>query len=151
MAAAAASPTSAMTSHAPTVDRSQRGGYQPYPIDDADKFDERLRRALENPRLRDNLTAFQQGWRTARDRAADEIDFSTLQARMKRAKSSVTANLEAYLEEFRLAAEAAGVTVHTASDAAEANRIILEIARRRDVSLIAKSKSMVSEEIGFNH
>ena len=100
---------------------------------------------------RDNLTAFQQGWRTARDRAADEIDFPTLQSRMKRAKSAVTADLEAYLEEFRLAAEAAGATVHTASDAAAANRIILEIARRHDVSLIAKSKSMVSEEIGFNH
>ena len=38
-----------------------------------------------------------------------------------------------------------------AGDAADANRIILEIARRHDVSLIAKSKSMVSEEIGFNH
>src|SRR5918993_3737758 len=140
-----------MTSHAPTVGRSQTGAYQPYPIDDADEFDERLRRALANPRLRGNLTAFQQGWRTARDRATDEIDFSTLQARMKRAKSSVTANLETYLEEFRLAAEAAGVTVHTARDAAAANRIILEIAWRHGISHIAKSKSMVSEEIGFNH
>src|ERR671913_1394847 len=111
-----------MTSHAPTVGRSQTGSYQPYPIDDADEFDERLRRALENPRLRDNLTAFQQGWRTARDRAADEIDFSTLQTRMKRGKSSVTANLEQYLDEFRGAAEAAGAIVHIANDAAAANR-----------------------------
>src|SRR5215207_2912330 len=131
--------------------RRSHEGPQSSPIDHADEFDERLRRALNNPQLPDNLTAFQQGWRSARDRAADEIDFSALQTRMKRAKSAVTANLETYLEEFRLAAEAAGVTVHTASDAAAANRIILEIARRRDVSLIAKSKSMVSEEIGFNH
>src|SRR3954467_13970769 len=133
------------------MSRLQNAGHQSYPIDHADEFDERLGRALENPRLRDNLTAFQQGWRAARDRAADEIDFATLQSRMKRAKSAVTTNLEEYLEEFRLAAEAAGATVHTASDAAVANRIILEIARRHDVSLIAKSKSMVSEEIGFNH
>ena len=131
--------------------RRSHEGPQSYPIDHADEFDERLRRALNNPQLPDNLTAFQQGWRSARDRAADEIDFSTLQTRMKRAKSSVTAKLETYLEEFRLAAEAAGVTVHTAGDAAAANHIILEIARRHDVSLIAKSKSMVSEEIGFNH
>ena len=141
----------ATTSRAVAVDQSLSGGHQPYPIDHADEFDERLRRALENPRLRDNLTAFQQGWRTARDHAADEIDFSTLQTRMKRAKSSVTANLELYLDEFRAAAEAAGAIVHIANDAAAANRIILEIARRHDVSLIAKSKSMVSEEIGFNH
>src|SRR5215213_9015460 len=131
--------------------RRSHEGPQSYPIDHADEFDERLRRALNNPQLPDNLTAFQQGWRSARDRAADEIDFSTLQTRMKRAKSAVTAKLETYLEEFRLAAEAAGVTVHTAGDAAAANHIILEIARRHDVSLIAKSKSMVSEEIGFNH
>ena len=91
----------ATSSRAAALDRSLSSGYQPYPIDHADEFDERLRRALENPRLRGNLTAFQQGWRTARDRAADEIDFSTLQTWMKRAKSSVTANLEQYLDEFR--------------------------------------------------
>src|SRR5215212_12149120 len=134
---------SVMTNLDVATSRSHDGPLS-YPIDQADEFDERLRRALNNPQLPDNLTAFQQGWRSARNRAADEIDFSTLQTRMKRAKSSVTANLETYLEEFRLAAQAAGVTVHTAGDAAAANRIILEIARRRDVSLIAKSKSMVS-------
>src|SRR5215217_4257701 len=126
-------------------------GPQSYPIDHADEFDERLRRALNNPQLPDNLTAFQQGWRSARDRAADEIDFSTLQARMKRAKTAVTGNLDTYLEEFRQAAERAGANVHIVRDAADANRVILEIARRHDVSLIAKSKSMVSEEIEFNH
>ena len=66
------------------------------------EFDVRLHRALENPRLPDNLTAFQRGWRSARDHAADEIDFPTLQARLKRAKTAVTADLDRYLEEFRL-------------------------------------------------
>jgi L-lactate dehydrogenase complex protein LldF len=140
-----------MTSRDNAVSNWESVGPQSYPIDHNDEFDQRLSRALENPRLRQNLSAFQQGWRAARDHAADEIDFPTLQSRMKRAKSAVTANLEAYLEKFRLAAEEAGVTVHTASDAEAANHIILEIARRRNVSLIAKSKSMVSEEIGFNH
>jgi L-lactate dehydrogenase complex protein LldF len=140
-----------MTSRDNAVSHWESVGRQLYPIDHNDEFDQRLSRALENPRLRQNLSAFQQGWRAARDHAADEIDFPTLQSRMKRAKSAVTANLEAYLEKFRLAAEEAGVTVHTASDAEAANHIILEIARRRNVSLIAKSKSMVSEEIGFNH
>src|SRR5215217_1132383 len=121
----------------------QRGMHESYPIDDADRFDVRLHRALENPRLPDNLTAFQRGWRSARDHAADEIDFPTLQARMKRAKTAITADLDRYLHDFRRAAEGAGASVHVASDAADANRIILEIARRHDVSLIAKSKSMV--------
>src|SRR5215213_10363711 len=105
---------SAMSSREIAIRRSQGRKNESYPIDHADRFDVRLHRALENPRLPDNLTAFQQGWRSARDHAADEIDFSTLQARLKRAKTAVTANLETYLEEFRLAAEEAGVTVHTA-------------------------------------
>src|SRR5215207_5703365 len=140
-----------MTSRDIVISEFESVGRHSYPVDQADEFDERLGRALENPRLRENLTAFQQGWRTARDRAAEEIEFPTLQSRMKRAKSAVTANLEQYLDEFQLAAEASGVTVHMAHDAAAASRIILEIARSHDVSLIAKSKSMVSEEIGLNH
>src|SRR5215212_4657092 len=131
--------------------RRSHDGPPSYPIDHADEFDERLRRALENPRLRNNLAAFQQGWRSARDHAADEIDLPTLKARMKRSKTAVTADVDKYLAEFRLAAEGAGATVHLASDAAAANRVILEVARRQGASLIAKSKSMVSEEIGFNH
>src|SRR5215217_3069728 len=103
-----------MTSSHVATSRSHNGR-DSYPIDHADKFDERLRRALNNARLPENLSAFQQGWRSARDHAADEIDFPTLQSRLKRAKSAVTANLEAYLEKFRLAAAEAGVTVHTAS------------------------------------
>src|SRR5215211_2430101 len=118
-------PMSAMTSLDVASSRSH-DGRRSYPIDHADEFDERLRRALENPRLPDNLTAFQQGWRSARDRAADEIDFSTLQARMKRAKTAVTGNLDTYLEEFRQAAERAGANVHIVRDAADANRVILE-------------------------
>src|SRR5215218_8476181 len=127
-----------MTSREIAISRPHDGEQLSYPIDDADRFDVRLRRALENPRLRNNLVAFQQGWRSAHDRAADEIDFPTLQARMKRAKTAVTADVDKYLAEFRLAAERAGATVHLASDAAAANRVILEIARRQGASLIAK-------------
>src|SRR4051812_6774331 len=147
----AAALVSAMSSPEVAIRRSQGGRHESYPIDDADRFDVRLHRALENPRLPDNLTAFQRGWRSARDHAADEIDFPTLRARMKQAKTAVTADLDRYLQDFRRAADGAGASVYMASDAADANRIILEIARRHDVSLIAKSKSMVSEEIGFNH
>lgn len=45
--------------------------------------------------------------------------------------------------------EAAGGKVFFASDGAEACRYVIEVARRRGAHLIAKSKSMVSEEIGL--
>src|SRR5829696_6059045 len=111
-----ASLASVMISREVSISRLQGSEDRSYPIDHADRFDVRLRRALENPRLPDNLTAFQQGWRSARDHAADEIDFPTLRMRMKQAKTAVTTDLDKYLDEFRVAAEGAGATVHFVSD-----------------------------------
>lgn len=116
-----------------------------------EEFSEHLQRALDNPRLRRNLTTFQRGWRASRDAITGEIDFDVLRGRMKRAKSAVTGDLDRYIDSFQQAAERAGAIVHFAADANDANRIILQIARQRDVQLVAKSKTMVSEEIEFNH
>ena len=44
-----------------------------------------------------------------------------------------------------------GIQVLWAIDADEANRHVLEIARRHGVRAVVKSKSMVTEEIGLNH
>ena len=119
--------------------------------DPSSEFPSVLERAVENPQLSANLTRFQQAWRADRDRAMGEVDFDQLRQRMKAAKSSVTADLDGYLAQFQGAAEAAGASVHYADDAEHANRIILDLARRHGVKLVAKSKSMVSEEIEFNH
>jgi L-lactate dehydrogenase complex protein LldF len=51
--------------------------------------------------------------------------------------------------EFNL--QANGIEVLWALDAAEANRLVLEIAEEHDVQSAVKSKSMVTEEIGLNH
>ena len=115
------------------------------------EFSSVLERAIDNPQLSANLTRFQQAWRADRDRAMGEVDFAVLRQRMKAAKTAVTADLDGYLAQFQRAAEAAGATVHLAEDADHANRIILDLAKRRGVTLVAKSKSMVSEEIEFNH
>ncbi len=54
------------------------------------------------------------------------------------------------LEQAESALTANGARVLWAVDAEEANRHVLEIARRHDVQLVTKSKSMVTEEIGLN-
>ena len=46
--------------------------------------------------------------------------------------------------------QANGITVLWAVDAAEANRLVLDIAKRHNVRSAVKSKSMVTEEIGLN-
>src|SRR5262249_12958403 len=70
------------------------------------------------------------------------------------------AHLDRYLEQFAANVEARGGRVHWAADAAEARDIILRLAResaarrpsgRTGPPIIAKGKSMVSEEIELNH
>jgi L-lactate dehydrogenase complex protein LldF len=55
-------------------------------------------------------------------------------------------HLDTYLESFIDNATAAGTTVHFAADAAQANAICVDIAKRHGSRLCMKSKSMVTEE-----
>ncbi len=83
--------------------------------------------------------------------------FSTIpdyQQRRERAhaiKADVIAHLDEYLHQFIARVTNNGIRVHRAADAQEAIHIFLEIAREHNAHLVAKSKSMVSEEINFNH
>jgi L-lactate dehydrogenase complex protein LldF len=61
------------------------------------------------------------------------------------------ANLPRLLTELEAKLTANGVQVHWAQDAGEANAIALQIAQRVNAKHIIKGKSMVSEEVGFNH
>mgnify|MGYP001225695341 CR=1 FL=1 len=114
-------------------------------------FRSRYEAALNNPTLAGNVERFQRNWRTNRDRAMTEIPFEEMRRQFKAAKTRVTDNLDTYLAQFTAMAEQAGATVHYAEDADAANRIVLEICRKHGATLIAKSKSMVSEEIELNH
>ncbi len=60
------------------------------------------------------------------------------------------ANLDAYLVEFEANATRRGAKVHWAESAEEACDILAEIARANGVKKVAKSKSMVSEEVNLN-
>ncbi|MGE4619212.1 MAG: LutB/LldF family L-lactate oxidation iron-sulfur protein [Planctomycetota bacterium] len=61
-------------------------------------------------------------------------------------KKQTIDHLDHYLEQWIDQAEAAGTRVHLASNAQEANRIVVEIAREEKARLCVKSKSMVTEE-----
>ena len=115
---------------------------------------ETLQIALDNNterRLKGRATAFESipDWRERRQRAhAIRVD--------------VIEHLDEYLAQFIAKNEENGVIVHRAKDAAEAIQIILSVGAglvsaqskgrpQGSPLLIAKSKSMVSEEIELNH
>jgi L-lactate dehydrogenase complex protein LldF len=70
-------------------------------------------------------------------------------------RADVIEHLDQYLDQFISNAQANGVNIHRAKNAAEAIQIVLSIiaadGRPHAEKLVAKSKSMVSEEIELNH
>lgn len=78
----------------------------------------------------------------------DNSDFIRNKAR--KAKLDMLGNLEENLLKFEERLTGNGVSVHWAVDGAEACEIVSEIARRRKVRKVVKSKSMVTEEIDLN-
>jgi L-lactate dehydrogenase complex protein LldF len=74
---------------------------------------------------------------------------------LRRAAEAVRAhtivNLADYLERFASNAEAKGTKVFFAGDAADAVAYVRDVARSHNVRLVAKGKSMASEEIDLAH
>jgi L-lactate dehydrogenase complex protein LldF len=78
-------------------------------------------------------------------------DYQDRRARAHIIKADVISHLDEYLSRFIARVTANGIQVHHAADAEEAIQIFLEIAGAHNAHVVAKSKSMVSEEIYFNH
>ncbi|MDD3579768.1 MAG: lactate utilization protein B [Desulfobacca sp.] len=65
-------------------------------------------------------------------------------------KAEVIAHLDDYLEQLTRQVQSWGGEVIYARDAAQARRLILEVAGRHQVNKVVKAKSMTTEEIGLN-
>ena len=107
--------------------------------------------ALDDVKLQSALAAAGGGFAANRDRALAEVpDVAQLRDQLKAIRSATMARLAEHLETFERNAIAAGTHIHWAKDGAEARAIILDIAKRNNVELIAKGKSMATEEIHLN-
>lgn len=92
--------------------------------------------------------------RQKRDKAAHILpDWESLRELASGIKDYALANLSTLLTDFERQATANGITVHWAADAAEHNRIVLDLVRQYSVSArpkVVKSKSMLTEECHLN-
>jgi L-lactate dehydrogenase complex protein LldF len=119
---------------------------------DRAEFRKRIRTSLANPMLQVALDANAE--RRVNGRINAMASLPNWQEKRQQAhaiRAEVIERLEEYLEQFIRKANENGIIVHRASDAAEAIQITLNIARQTSARLIAKSKSMVTEEINLNH
>lgn len=76
-------------------------------------------------------------------------EWEELRELASRIKEHTLTHLDTYLEAFEAAAQAGGVTVHWAADAAEHNSIVLGLLRDHGARTLIKSKSMLTEECGM--
>lgn len=124
-------------------------------------FSERYRRALADRQLARNLLTFQRAWKASRQAAFEHFQseaalgvaqptFAGQRRKLAQAKNVALAEREARFAQFKQAAEAAGARVYRAATARDAVEYVVELCRRRGVRLVAKGKSMVSEEIFLN-
>ncbi len=114
-------------------------------------FPERAKAALADPVLGTALAKLQSEFR--RDRAAmlsRMPEFEALRDRAMAIRDHALARLDALLEEFERNVIAAGGHVHWCRDAAEARETVTALCRAAGATTAAKSKSMLSEEIGLN-
>ncbi len=116
-------------------------------------FYDRVEDALQNTQARGAFDRATKRFTTLRATAFTSLpaDGDTTRDRARAIRAETLSHLDRYLAQFAEAVEAAGGQVHWAADAAEANRIVCEIAQANHVKRVVKSKSMVSEEIHLNH
>ena len=117
-----------------------------------DVFHTHIRASLANPVLQAALDGNAERRTIGRKQAFESLpDANILRQRAHSVRADVIANLDQYLTTFTSRLQDNGIIVHQAEDAGRAVQIVLDIVRENGAKLIAKSKTMVSEEIHLNH
>tara|TARA_B100000315_G_scaffold259223_1_gene314340 strand:- start:4739 stop:6853 length:2115 start_codon:yes stop_codon:yes gene_type:complete len=112
---------------------------------------EKLKEALHEE---DRLAALYGAMKRGRDQRAEALeefeDFNGFRNEIKAIKDRSISNLDQLLEEFSIQARKKGTQVFMAQTADQANDYVLSILKRIGGHLVAKSKSLTSEEIELN-
>ena len=114
------------------------------------EFKRRIKDAVNDPNLKVALDRAAAAYDKNRDEALEGVDFEAWRDHLRACKEASIARVPELFERFKHEAEQVGAQVHQAADSDEANRIVLELAQARNVTKVAKSKSMLTEEIELN-
>ena len=116
------------------------------------EFNQAASTAMRNERVQNNLMGLYNGFHQARIAAADATpNWEEMQVRARAIKAHTIDNLDHYLELVETNVTAAGGKVFFAIDSAAATQYVIDLARAKNVQVVIKGKSMVSEELDLNH
>lgn len=108
--------------------------------------------ALADPILREALAKLKTGFQAKRKLAAANLpEFDALRDQARDMKKAVLEDLDSYLDLFESKVTEQGGRVHWAETAQDARDLVLSICKQAGARLVAKGKSMISEEIMLNH
>jgi L-lactate dehydrogenase complex protein LldF len=115
-------------------------------------FHSRIRESLADANLQSALDAnAERRIKVRKDAFATLSEPQAARERAHAVRADVIDHLDSYQEQFVTHAKENGMLIHYAVDADQAIQLVNEIALQHSARLIAKSKTMVSEEIGLNH
>jgi L-lactate dehydrogenase complex protein LldF len=120
-----------------------------YP-DTAGTLRARTAEALADAELGANLRTAAASWTAGRRRMAEEHGFSGMRERARAIRADNIARLPELLAQLQERVEAAGGVVARVADGEAACGYITDLAAARGARLVAKSKSMATEEIKLN-
>jgi L-lactate dehydrogenase complex protein LldF len=111
---------------------------------------DRTRAALADDELAGNLRAAAASWGASREKVAAQNPFAQMRERAREIRRGDIRDLPVLLAQLEERVGAAGGVVYRAGGAADACRYITDLAAARGATLVAKSKSMATEEIKLN-
>lgn len=114
-------------------------------------FKENARAAMDDAHLKEALGRLGSGFPLRRLESVNRLpEFEDLRDTARDIKNHTLAHLDLYLEKYEQKVRETGGHVHWCATAEDARAKILEICRSHGAKTVAKSKSMIGEEIAIN-
>ncbi len=111
------------------------------------EFKEKINEKLNDEVQKKNLTKFYEDYPKARQKAFEGYDFEQLRSTIKDIKQNTVNKLEELSEKFQKAVERNGAIFYKAKTDKDVVDYILNLCKQKDIKLVVKSKSMLSEEV----
>ncbi len=114
-------------------------------------FDDRVQEGIDNEFMRSAVSSAQGRFRSGRINAAEELgNWEEWRSLGEEIRAHTLENLDYYLKQLSDQVEKHGGNVFFAETAADANKYIQDVIKKKNGKKVVKSKSMVTEEIGLN-
>src|SRR5690625_3086788 len=114
-------------------------------------YKERVQEGLDNDFMREAVASAQGRFRSGKQQRADELgNWEDWRSLGEEIRTHTLENIDFYLQQLSDEVAKRGGNVYFAETAEDANEYIRQVIKEKNAKKVAKSKSMVTEEIGLN-